>query len=99
MELRQVGWLKQPAAKVRGPIAAGDQGSSRGHHCGQAARAAVGAVLVYFPLHDAIYTGKCVDCTWGCAVRRTAARCPLEPAGSRGVARLITGTNLHVPPA
>jgi hypothetical protein len=27
MELGQEGWLKQPVAKVRGPIMAGDQGS------------------------------------------------------------------------
>jgi hypothetical protein len=33
MELGQEGWLKQPVAKIRGPIMAGDQGSRRGHHC------------------------------------------------------------------
>jgi hypothetical protein len=33
MELGQQGWLKQPVAKVRGTIVAGDQGSRRGHHC------------------------------------------------------------------
>jgi hypothetical protein len=63
MELRQVGWLKQPVAKVRGPIVAGDRESSRSHHCGQAARTAVGSVLVYFLLHSALYTGECVDYT------------------------------------
>ncbi len=63
MELRNVGWLKQPVAKVRGPIEDGDQESSRGHHCGQAARTAVGTVLVNFLLHSALYTGECVDYT------------------------------------
>jgi hypothetical protein len=37
MELVQEGWLKQPVAKVRGPIMAGDQGSCRGHHCSKTA--------------------------------------------------------------
>ncbi len=31
MELGQEGGLKQPVAKVRGPIVANDQGSCRGH--------------------------------------------------------------------
>ncbi len=35
MELGQEGWLKQPAAKVRGPIMAGDQGSCWGHWCSE----------------------------------------------------------------
>jgi hypothetical protein len=35
MELGQEGWLKQPEAKVRGPIMACDQGSRWGHHCGE----------------------------------------------------------------
>jgi hypothetical protein len=35
IELGKQGWLKQPVAKVRGPILAGDQGSRRGHHCSE----------------------------------------------------------------
>ncbi len=37
IELWQEVWLKQPVAKVRGPIMAGDQGSCRGHHCSETA--------------------------------------------------------------
>jgi hypothetical protein len=35
MELGQEGWLKQPVAKVRRPIVAGDHGSCQGHQCGE----------------------------------------------------------------
>jgi hypothetical protein len=37
IELGQEGWLKQPVAKVRGPILACDQGSRRGHQCSETA--------------------------------------------------------------
>ncbi len=37
MELGQEGWLKQPEARVRGPIMAGDQGSRQGHNCSETA--------------------------------------------------------------
>jgi hypothetical protein len=40
MELKQEEWLKQPLAKVRGPIVAGDQGSRQGHQCSKGTRTA-----------------------------------------------------------
>ncbi len=37
VRLGQEGWLKQPVAKVRGPIVDNDLGSRRGHHCSETA--------------------------------------------------------------
>ncbi len=67
---------KAAADKVRGPIVAGDQGSHRGHHCGQAVS---GTALVYYCIPSSLCTGTVHSVQWCYRVQSIVAM--LEQAG------------------